>query len=138
MVPIDWIQLQEIISGSGDICIKRSLDKESKYRQFQIEVLEKYESLKSFILCNKIIPSVGQSFYLTSNDFPYNLTSDISHFIIWNTSEEKPTLDMYKKFASECIDYDTYHCLFLVNADIHQTIPDIFHCHVFLKEKTTL
>lgn len=72
---------------------------------------------------NKI---TDKGYIITENDYPYNVSSDVLHYIIWcnkNPSEIKKILDTkYRKYV------------FFRNLYKYKSIKRIEHYHIFIKK----
>lgn len=75
-------------------------------------------------------------FVTRPNDFPYNLTPDIQHLIIWcNRGSFSPEeVEAHVKEQQG----DVYEALHFINSPHLRSIPDISHAHVFLRRRASV
>lgn len=84
----------------------------------------------------RIINEIGdQDLKITPNKFPYarliQHLSNVKHYCLWS-KVEKPSLDMIEseiKKAFPNLDY-----FWFVNHSKNKSIPEIWHCQIFVKE----
>ncbi|EGC33953.1 hypothetical protein DICPUDRAFT_80304 [Dictyostelium purpureum] len=79
--------------------------------------------------------NIEQRLVIRPNDFPYHCDADISHWVLWCL---KPlTFEEAKEFISKIFkrEYanDNDGFIFFVNPEHLQSIKDIFHYHVFIR-----
>ena len=81
------------------------------------------------VQCENSLPIV-----LTPNAYPYNLTDDIQHYILWSVdplSTERMNEEAQKRLALIPGIGTIKKFVAYVNLPTEQSIPDIWHCHVF-------
>lgn len=108
------------------------------------EIRDKYElffinnSLADNII-NNVIKDKTKDLHLTLNDYPYDVEDDVTHYIIWDLRIEpldiKEQLDRYRKFAESNFNPDIYDMIIKINKIQYQSIPEIKHCHLFIRNK---
>ncbi len=119
----------------------------NNYEQHTAKVLMKYNTLTDYILhtvfgypsqlnsCGKIVVEIptnaGSEIRLVENDFPYNYTDEVKQFVLW--SLKKLTIKDTEEFIRNglaSLGYEEY--CWAIN-EVFQTIPVIWHVHVFAK-----
>jgi len=130
---MNWDTLTSVIENNRWEQLKRNPATNYRYQYFKANVLKKYASLKDYMLENKI--SKTHSMCLLPNDFPYDVQNCISHCIAWHVSGEAPSLADYKSFVDKIFDPANFDVLIWINPEHIQSVPDLSHCHVFVKSK---
>lgn len=108
------------------------------------EVMDKYllfmknNSLADNIMTN-VIKDKTKDLHLTPNDYPYDVENDVTHYIIWDLNSEpldmQSQLDRYRKYAENNFNPDIYDIIVKINKLKYQSIPEIKHCHLFIRLK---
>lgn len=117
-----WEELMD-----DDIIPRRQPDIENKYKLFM-----KNNSLTDNIMTN-VIKDKTKELHLSLNDFPYDVEDDVTHYIIWDLKEGR--LDRYRQFAENNFDPAIYDMIVRINKVQYQSIPEINHCHLFIRNK---
>ncbi len=117
------------------------------YAQHTAKVLKKYNTLADYILhtvfgysgqlnsSEKIVVEIptnaGAEIRLVENDFPYNYTDEVKQFVFWSLKELtiKDTEEFIRNDLAR-LGYEEY--CWAINEEF-QTIPKIWHVHVFAK-----
>jgi hypothetical protein len=122
----------------------RSEEEQQKYDEFTKEVKSKYASVTDYILRNvfqcDVYSENGKIYAIKSspqrgpyvwakNSFPYNVAPDVEHFVLW--CMHTPTHVELTKEIDENVPKGKISWHF-VNAKEFQTVPEIFHAHVFI------
>ncbi|KAF2073888.1 hypothetical protein CYY_004812 [Polysphondylium violaceum] len=78
---------------------------------------------------------ISQKLVFRPNDFPYNCEDSVSHYVLWclkplTFDEAKDYLDSYlgRQYGDDSNGY-----IFFVNPEHLQSIKEIFHYHVFIR-----
>jgi hypothetical protein len=138
---MNWSNLKRAIDSNDWSKMRRSPVMERKYKDFKSKIHESCEgNIKEYILKEKIRgEKIGSSLLcLTENDFPYDLHQEISHWIIWDLlldPHPNESYKMYSNYANEKFDPLVFETLLWINPIEKQTVPDIPHCHVFVRVK---
>jgi len=81
----------------------------------------------------------NQKLFLTINKYPYHVESNVIHFIIWDLEPDERDLkknkNKYRKFASKLFNLKYFDIIIRINKIEHQSIREIKHCHLFIKQK---
>lgn len=117
-----WSELMD-----DDIIPRRKSEVMDKYLLFM-----KNNSLADNIMTN-VIKDKTKDLHLTLNDYPYDVEDDVTHYIIWDLNEGR--LDRYKQFAETIFNPDIYDMIIRINKVQYQSIPEINHCHLFIRNK---
>lgn len=119
---------------NDDIIPYRKSIIENKYQLFKNET----KSLADNII-NNVITDKTKDLHLTFNDYPYDVEDNIKHYIIWDINlksfEIKEQLDRYHKFAESNFNPAIYDIIIRINKVKYQSIPEIKHCHLFVRSK---
>lgn len=117
-----WSELMD-----DDIIPRRKSEVMDKYLLFM-----KNNSLADNIMTN-VIKDKTKDLHLTLNDYPYDVEDDVTHYIIWDLNEGR--LDRYKQFAETIFNPDIYDMIIRINKVQYQSIHEINHCHLFIRNK---
>ena len=71
--------------------------------------------------------------HITINKFPYDIDKSISHWIIWDL--QNYNMITYRKMIYKIFNPKYYDIIFRINKKEHRSIPEIKHCHLFVKLK---
>jgi hypothetical protein len=81
-------------------------------------------------------PSSIEDPLLLPNEFPYFLSTDIKHWLVWldgqPTDPEKIVQEVVDRYF---IPKERYDILIFVNPQQLQSVNGVFHAHVFVREK---
>jgi hypothetical protein len=138
-----WESLSNIIKSNELHLLGRDNEGERKYQEWSLNVKEKYQSISDVVYHNifncefdihsekKIALKHTKRFdvVLRKNDFPYHLTDDISHYLLWSCwilSLEDVEIIIQKKLPNK-------EFMYFVNPPHLQSIKDIWHAHIFIK-----
>jgi len=106
------------------------------YRKPEIEI--KYLELKKDInICEYVLNNIlkNKMISMNINKFPYDVDRNVIHWIILN--KRKHNIMKYKKMVYKLFNPKYYDIVFRINKLEHQSIPEINHCHLFIKNKIT-
>lgn len=123
--------------GNTDILLYRTPAIHNEYKLF----LSKTNSIKDHII-NKVIGNKKEDLYLTINKYPYDTEEDVIHLIIWDLSNNNYNNDeqklKYQLFAEKFFNPNYFDMIVRINKVEHRSIPDLKHCHLFLRLKDQL
>lgn len=139
----NWETIKKYIEVNEGYKLTRTNESREEYNKF-IDSLKKYKSIKDYIYItylksesiienNKIcsIKKGMKKYNLCKNIYPYNVESNIKHYILWSIEDLEEKDDkinkIIKKFKGNC-DY-----LYFYNPKGKRSISDVFHIHVFFK-----
>ncbi|OMJ27905.1 hypothetical protein AYI69_g2637 [Smittium culicis] len=113
------------------------------------QIKTKYNDIESFInesIISKLLTENAQNIdgiidfdaklYLKKNDFPYALEPNIDHLLLWSTNKLQAghvPPPHVKSFISKHLGPETTY-LWLVNPPHLQSIPGVYHGHLFVKK----
>lgn len=105
-----------------------------------IKIQELYKSQDSFKIYNfkqKILKN-NNEYVLILNDFPYNISDDILHYVLWikndNDHDFKFIQNKIVKLSRKLQLMYNYEFVFSYNIKENKSIQDIVHWHVFIKQ----
>lgn len=102
---------------------------EDKYSIFRNEIVNEYGSVSNYL--NKTLFTNNEQFVLKQNDFPYNTSNNIKHYILWiNPKYNLYIDDIILKEKLELFFKNKY--VFFRNNSDNKSIPSIEHYHIFL------
>lgn len=123
--------------GNTDTVLYRAPAIHNEYISF----LSKTNSIKDHII-NKVIGNKKGDLYLTINKYPYDTEEDVIHLIIWDLSNNNYNNDeqklKYQLFAEKFFNPNYFDMIVRINKVEHRSIPDLKHCHLFLRLKDQL
>jgi len=116
--------------GNKNIRLYRKPKIEEQYILFKKNIIKKYNNLYNYITKEVL---KNKKIFITINKFPYDIDKSISHLIIWNL--ENYNMITYKKMVYKIFNPKYYDIIFRINKKEHRSIPEIKHCHLFVKLK---
>jgi hypothetical protein len=128
---LTWKVLSQFNENSPPIlALGRTNEVEHKYTEFRQRIVGTYGSVSHYL--NETLFTNDTPFVVNKNDFPYNTTEDIHHFILWIN----PHNDNY--FTNETIKHKLElsfksKYIFFKNNSNNQSIKSIQHYHIFLR-----
>ena len=128
---ITWKVLSQFNENSPPIlALGRTNEVEHKYTEFRQRIVGTYGSVSHYL--NRTLFTNDEPFVINKNDFPYNTTEDIHHYILWIN----PHNDNY--FTNETIKHKLElsfksKYIFFKNNSNNQSIKSIQHYHIFLR-----
>ena len=147
-----WKYLTEHIkNGKTIITFDRYSDYTQKYDAHREKLTKRYEKLSDYIKIKYMnwkkikkedafkIYAVKKSrnslsYVIIENIFPYNIESNIGHYVLFSENElqsndinTKINNFIHEKFKKE------KQYLWFVNSKENQSIDDLWHCHIFIK-----
>ena len=106
----------------------RTKEVEHKYTEFRQRIVDKYESVSHYL--NETLFTNDEPFLIKKNDFPYNTTEDIQHYILWiNPHNDDYFTNETVKNKLELFFKSKY--IFFKNNSNNQSIKSIQHYHIF-------
>ncbi|CAF4556933.1 unnamed protein product, partial [Rotaria magnacalcarata] len=152
--PVEW---QELIEAAANRELippwRRSSSVKERYIRHTTEVLSEYASVNDYVRIHMLhyasefdetmgkqvavaSPSSIKDPLLIFNEFPYHLSTDIEHWLVW--FDGQPTDP--EKLVQEVVDRqfipnERYDIIVYVNPQQFQSVNGIFHAHVFVREK---
>jgi len=124
---ISWNNLKNI-----NYKLYRKPEIENKYKLFQKRILKTHNSIYEYILNNVIC---NKKIHIMLNKFPYHIEKNVTHWIIWNKGNYNKNI--YKKIIFKIFNPKYYDIIFRINKLEDRSIPEIGHCHIFIKLKNT-
>ena len=136
-MPLSWEYLKTLGPINYKYTPTHTVVQKAEYKEFREKVLDSYPSLAAFIKakCFKDDPSLP--YKLRKNDFPYDLERGISHWVLWlnpdiyKTEVEVYALGRINLILKTLLDQPF---LFYVNPVSKQSVKEIPHYHVYLRE----
>ena len=128
---LTWSVLSQFNENSPPIhALGRTKEVERKYTEFRHRIVDKYESVSHYLI--QTLFKNDESFLIKKNDFPYNTTEDIQHYLLWIN----PQKDAY--FTNETIKnklelFFKSKYIFFKNNNNNMSIQSIKHYHIFLR-----
>jgi len=126
---IKWRNLSD-----EDFFLYRTPEIEKNYFNYKDTITKKYGSLYKYILDYVLIDKT-KDYHLTFNDYPYHLEDGVLHFLIWDLKKGEPNRNEYKKFVYKYFHPKYYDIIIRINKPNWRSIPEIKHCHLFIKLK---
>lgn len=126
---LSWESLKD-----DDYIPYRTVEIDNEYSLYK----EKTKSLDSNII-NNVLKNKSEELHLTLNKFPYDLEEGITHYVIWDLKEDKinieTQLERYHNFVKSKFDLTIYDSIIKINKPQYQSIPEIKHCQLFIRDK---
>ena len=122
---VSWKYLKEnIINVSNEM--SRSPKNEERYSRFKREKGDLNLYIINTYLKNK-------TFVILPNAFPYELRKGIAHYVMFSI-DVTPNISNISDFLSEYFNKPKDHILWYINPPHLQSIPNVWHCHIFIKQ----
>lgn len=89
-------------------------------------------------IINELLIDKNKDLHLTVNKYPYYIEENVLHLIIWDLNSDKnnkKNISRYKKFVKKFFNLKNFDIIMRINKNEHQSIPEIKHCHLFLRFK---
>merc|ERR1719376_54015 len=150
--PLNWNEIVNRVKNN-DLNFGRSKEGLEEYRKFKSQIDNEWCSMENYIkhiyfdypVKNKIIDGKTLKYVdefkkltngkkeivLRENDFPYNFTDDIIHWVVW-TSSGVPYADVTAK-VNEKFPAENFEVVLMENPN--KTIKGVDHLHVFARKK---
>lgn len=103
---------------------------EKKYKLFRKNIIKKHNNFYDYIIKEVL---ENRKIHITINKFPYDIDKSISHWIIWDL--QNCNMITYRKMVYKIFNPKYYDIIFRINKKEHRSIPEIKHCHLFVKLK---
>jgi hypothetical protein len=113
-----------------NIKLYRKPEIQKRYDIFTKKIIKKHNNYYEYII-KEILQN--RKIHITLNKFPYYLDKSISHWIIWDLVD--CNMITYKKMVNKIFNPKYYDIIYRINKKEHQSIPEIKHCHLFIKMK---
>jgi len=119
------------------------------YDQHLADVKRNFASLKDFVFIRMLnfsgfasqgpdanVPLTAfnckeDTWTITPNAFPYDLASDVEQFVVWTNASAPSLADVEAKLKELVPGYNERDYHYFVNEPKYQSIPEVFHVHVF-------
>jgi hypothetical protein len=151
--PLQWNDLIHWLENGQRTLLWRDEQCAERYIQHQKLVARDYRSINDFIRIHYLkwnvdidrtsqkriaVPSSTaiQEPLLTLNGFPYCLVRGIQHWLIWCDPIPKIPEEIIERVVQQNFPYDKFDSLSFVNPPRLRSVSDVFHAHVFTREKT--
>lgn len=70
---------------------------------------------------------------IMDNEYPYALSSDVLHKVIWSADEL--TVDEYRPHLNKHFSDNDYDIVMYMNPPQLKSVPGVHHCHAFMRMK---
>ena len=125
--PLNINQLKNIANNDHvcNLCLSRTTEIYDKYMNYLQNLKPGFDMYRHIFGTNN-----NSKWVITLNDFPYNVTPDIIHYVLWlphaNYSNEHIDLIINNAFNK----YETK--VWFINIPQYRSINSIYHAHVFV------
>jgi len=146
---LSWKELEALISENKTGVLGRSSETFKKYQAFNMSVRGEYASMRDFV-CMALFGMESEvneqgkkrakrssttnkhTILLLPNEYPYNVASNIEHMVLWslNNLSNEQVVACVRAMLKKNEKGNTP--LFIVFSNPVQSIPDVFHTHVFV------
>ncbi|KAJ2908534.1 hypothetical protein GGI21_002790 [Coemansia aciculifera] len=138
-----WDEVKQIVAADRVDLLGRTDEQERVYAEYMKEITQEHGSVVAFIKKTKLAPFIANSdteYLIIPNDFPYALTPDMAHFIVW--SKQKLTVGMVPDPAiqklvgahfDDLLGAGKYEWTWFVNPPHLQSIPEAAHGHLIVR-----
>lgn len=137
---IDWRTLNILVEQGRIMEIDRTPEARERYYKYKLEVESRGIDYSDFIFTEKLRfdgINKDKSYVLTINEFPYHITNDIIHLIIWCREQCNDTFERavnrIKMDVIELLDKSTSNILVVENPPDKKSVKKIPHRHIFIK-----
>lgn len=148
------MQLDDIKTVAPDnICVYGRMNREvhvlRKYKEFVVSVAKTYNSLEEYVLWNLFkratrlrriksrtklsVIDKHETFEwrVALNDYPYHIAPNLSHYVLWMVAAmDSVRAERVDDILSSHFCNKEYH--WFVNTADNQSVPGLFHAHVFV------
>lgn len=163
--PLDWSELVTIIQVQNDLArLARSESQQREYEIFKYYLRQYFKSILDFVLISKLgIPkqwnddsklwqaagvtagsseendggSSSNRMVLIPNDFPYNMKSNIMHYILWSHGGSSNTISQNDIDEAICAIKTRFHLqakvIYWINPPNLKSLPEIEHVHFLVQ-----
>jgi hypothetical protein len=161
--PMEWSELVEILGDDhGDVKpdlarLSRSVEQQKSYQIYQRDLLLTWRSVLDLILCRKFdavfaplrqpieeggklvaTPPLHQVHAvhkrLVLNDFPYYMTEDIDHYVLWKIGGGACTEDDIQEAKQQLVQQGYDACMLHWTNPLHlKSIPEVDHIHILAR-----
>lgn len=91
--PLDWKTVRKYVYGGEIEKLNRSEKMSDAYQLWSNTIKKSYGSVSKYIFNEKLkfnSKNANKQFILTENNFPYNLSKDVKHLILWANPRNIP------------------------------------------------
>jgi hypothetical protein len=113
-----------------NIKLYRKPEIQKRYDIFTKKIIKIHNNYYEYII-KEILQN--RKIHITLNKFPYDLDKSISHWIIWDLID--CNMITYRKMVNKIFNPRYYDIIYRINKKEYQSIPEIKHCHLFIKMK---
>lgn len=125
---MNWLTLVHHINNNDlEEFVIRSPQVQAKYDRYKLEL--KKRRLSPGKVLRRSFFSDGQLVHLADNQFPYDLTPNIKHMVLWINPSLTITSSGIKSLLESLLDVPYIHTK---NKPKYQSVPDLEHYHVFV------
>jgi hypothetical protein len=123
-----WISMKDNLMCHNQWALPKWCPEKNRWKADEDTIMERSEILKGHDI----------RFKFEHNRFPYALTPNILHYLLWDdtyTFESPPTdedVSLVVDFIANLLKISTNRILFLINKAAVRTVPEIFHIHFFI------
>jgi hypothetical protein len=152
--PLEWNDLIQWIKNGQQTLLCRDEQCAERYIQHQKLVSKEYRSINDFIRIHYLkwnvdfdksiqksiaVPNLRsiKEPLLTPNDFPYYLVDGIQHWLIWCDPKPNEPEEIIEKIINRKFPLEKFDRISFVNPQRLRSVSDVFHAHVFTREKKT-
>jgi len=101
---------------------------EDRYKKY---LKKKKDKILEKLSKRNIYYDVKNRFFITVNDFRYDIEDNVLDLIIWIYKDENEINDFLEKIFNK----DKYEWILRKNNEENQSIPEINHLHLFIRYK---
>ena len=130
--PLNINQLKNIEKNDHicNLCLSRTQTVYEKYMNHLNNLKPDFDMYTYIFGTNNSNSNINNKWVITLNDFPYNVTPDIIHYVLWlpheNYSNEHIDIIINNAFNK----YKTK--VWFINIPKYRSIKNIYHAHVFV------
>ncbi|KAJ2742719.1 hypothetical protein GGI20_004283 [Coemansia sp. BCRC 34301] len=140
---LTWDEVKQILAADRVDLLGRTVEQQRVYAEYMEQLALEYGSVVAYIRQIKLAPFIADNskeHLVLLNDFPYALTPDMAHFIVW--SKQKLTtgmvpdpviLELFSAHLDELIGAGKYEWVWFVNPPHLQSIPEAAHGHLIVR-----
>jgi hypothetical protein len=154
---ISWDEAKRIIEdGSVEQLarLERNADVLTLYRAFRAELVNEWATVTDYLVATvfsehasvllqddgrkkaKLLVVDEQVKVWRPNDFPYDFEAGVKHYCLWCTVPLSRNTIIYEIALKFCP--DEYDYLFFINPPSLQSIRNLWHCHVMVRQRLSM
>lgn len=128
---LTWAFLCQFNETNPPTCaLGRSISVQKKYDTFRDNIIQNYGNVSNYLEETLFVNE--EPFIIKKNDFPYNTTSNIDHYLLWiNPKYNSYFTNKSVKKQLELFFENKY--IFFKNNSNNMSIQSITHYHIFIK-----